>query len=646
MDKGWLRHIQTTMQSGTRTAETCIIRLNKSFYKIENLKTAVHQQVQKVQQHAAGYNTLPPRQLEVLRLYVCFFCEKTGRTGDLRSAGTFGLNAKIEASCTHKQAKDILFIRSPSIRRSVRIRTSEQIIQIIEEPIPDGEISDISDSSDDEEEWISPEPLAGDQEPLVLNTPDSDYEEDSNESVLSGPQTKQRVWRKSNCQKREPQFLSSQTGPALNEFANCNTATDFFLKFMDEEIINDLVFQTNLYATQGSRRFKPVSRDEFLSFLGINMLMGYHNLPSWRNYWSTAADLHVDIVKDTMSRNRFGEILSNLHANDNSIRPNECADKLYKLRPFIDQLNNNFKLLYHLDQIVSIDESMILFKGRSSIKQYNPMKPIKRGYKIWCRANTNGYISKFCVYQGKDSGNDDLQKKFGLGGKVIITMADDIFNKNHILVFDNYFSSVPLMEFLLTKKTMACGTIRPDRKGFPELTDSNTLERGDFDYKATTDGIVCYKWKDNRPVHLISNYHGQEAGSVKRTLKNGTKKDFPCPQVVVDYNSHMGGVDKADMLRSIYGLNRKSKKWWHRLFWGFVDVVVINSYIIYSQQFENEPLLDFRRSLAMGLLSFGKEGDSPKRRKTSFSVAMKRIPVDITRHWNYNVHFSMLFNVD
>ncbi|KAG1705097.1 CAD protein [Nymphon striatum] len=49
---------------------------------------------------------------------VCmFFCVKktggtggTGGTGDLRSVCTFGLNAKIEAPCTHKQAKDILFI--------------------------------------------------------------------------------------------------------------------------------------------------------------------------------------------------------------------------------------------------------------------------------------------------------------------------------------------------------------------------------------------------------------------------------------------------------------------------------------------------------------------------------------------------------
>ena len=53
---------------------------------------------------------------------------------------------------------------------------------------------------------------------------------------------------------------------------------------------------------------------------------------------------------------------------------------------------------------------MILFKGRKSIKQDNPMKPIKRGYKMWMRIDMDGYISKFDVYQRKvTQGN-----KFGL----------------------------------------------------------------------------------------------------------------------------------------------------------------------------------------------------------------------------------------
>ena len=46
---------------------------------------------------------------------------------------------------------------------------------------------------------------------------------------------------------------------------------------------------------------------------------------------------------------------------------------------------------------------MVLFKERSSLKQYNPMKPIKRGYKLWVRTDMDGYISKFDVYQGRNT---------------------------------------------------------------------------------------------------------------------------------------------------------------------------------------------------------------------------------------------------
>ena len=50
---------------------------------------------------------------------------------------------------------------------------------------------------------------------------------------------------------------------------------------------------------------------------------------------------------------------------------------------------------------VSVDESMIRFKGRTSLKQYNHMKPIRREYKLWCVADNDGYVYKFKVYTGK-----------------------------------------------------------------------------------------------------------------------------------------------------------------------------------------------------------------------------------------------------
>lgn len=58
------------------------------------------------------------------------------------------------------------------------------------------------------------------------------------------------------------------------------------------------------------------------------------------------------------------------------------------------------------------------------------------------------------------------------------------------------------------------------------------------------------------------------------------KKTIKCPTVVNDYNKYMGGVDKADQLRALYNINRKSKKWWHRLFWGVIDIIFVNSFVI------------------------------------------------------------------
>ena len=44
---------------------------------------------------------------------------------------------------------------------------------------------------------------------------------------------------------------------------------------------------------------------------------------------------------------------------------------------------------------------MIRFKGKTSLKQYNPIKPIRREYKLWCVADNDGYVHKFEVYTGK-----------------------------------------------------------------------------------------------------------------------------------------------------------------------------------------------------------------------------------------------------
>jgi hypothetical protein len=62
---------------------------------------------------------------------------------------------------------------------------------------------------------------------------------------------------------------------------------------------------------------------------------------------------------------------------------------------------------------------MIPFQGRSALKQYMPAKPVKRGIKVWCRADAhNGYLCEFQVYTGRADGVQD-----GLGKRVVVYLS-------------------------------------------------------------------------------------------------------------------------------------------------------------------------------------------------------------------------------
>ena len=76
--------------------------------------------------------------------------------------------------------------------------------------------------------------------------------------------------------------------------------------------------------------------------------------------------------------------------------------------------------------------------------------------------------------------------------------------------------------------------------------------------------------------------------------------------MVVEYNKYMLGVDKLDQMMSYYSFLHKSVKWWRKVFFWMLDMVVVNSYIIHKQT-QNETKkyithLEFRRELIQSLI--------------------------------------------
>ena len=114
-------------------------------------------------------------------------------------------------------------------------------------------------------------------------------------------------------------------------------------------------------------------------------------------------------------------------------------------------------------------------------------------------------------------------------------------------------------------------------------------------------GVAAMKWADNRNVHILSNFHDpNELDKVQRKQKDGSRKSYPCPTSIRDYNANINALDKFDQLMSSYKLDRRSRKWWHRIIFYFLDAAVINSYILNKQLNNNMPLKEFKGKCAEG----------------------------------------------
>ncbi|KAL9977939.1 hypothetical protein ACROYT_G015404 [Oculina patagonica] len=130
--------------------------------------------------------------------------------------------------------------------------------------------------------------------------------------------------------------------------------------------------------------------------------VGIHHLQSLRDNWSSDWVLGVPAYANIMPRIRFLDIWSNLHLSDNSKMTRPGDDKLLEVRQFLEEVKKNFKVNYHPYREQAVDEAMIKYKGTTSLKQYMPMKPINRGIKMWCRADSsNGHLCDFDIHTGK-----------------------------------------------------------------------------------------------------------------------------------------------------------------------------------------------------------------------------------------------------
>ncbi|XP_014827083.1 PREDICTED: uncharacterized protein LOC106906352 isoform X2 [Poecilia mexicana] len=426
--------------------------------------------------------------------------------------------------------------------------------------------------------------------------------------------------------------------PASDEIVEIREPIQYFRDFFDTDLLDTIVEQSNLYFIQESTRNRytglKLDRNELEQFIGTLVYMSILHLPNSGMYWSN--ECRVEYVADVMTRERWKKIKEFLHFNDNSTMAANSGDALFKIRPVFDSLLQKFNSLPK-DQMLCIAQQMVPLKCDSSLVQYIPPKRSREsGYKIFMLCDTKGLIHSFDVFTGKMDplpGEPDI----GTSGNIVLKLTQVIHGSaNHLLYFDSQFTSFDLFAALTKKGIPALGAVEKNGLRSCSFSTDPELKKkglGSFEEKrAAVDDVEirAVKWFYYGGVTVTSTFASAHpvANVQKWSRKLKQKQSVEYPNIISLYNKFVAGIHALDVLITSYRTQIRSRKYHHRLFCQLLDMVIVNSWLLYKRDCESlgiprrrqKDFLAFRVSVAQALFMQGKDLSKKKRGWPYFDV--------------------------
>ena len=175
--------------------------------------------------------------------------------------------------------------------------------------------------------------------------------------------------------------------PVQDEVA---TPLQYFKRLFDDNIIQMIIDQTNLYSVQQLGNSLNTNANEMSDFIPILLYTGLVKMPAYVDNW--AERTRFPPIANTMSLKRFQKLRRYIHFSDNN-EADGAPDRYFKVRPVMEMVRRNFLAIEHEGEF-SVDEMMVPYKGTraGNLRQYIRGKPHKWGFKLFTRAGVSGIV--------------------------------------------------------------------------------------------------------------------------------------------------------------------------------------------------------------------------------------------------------------
>ena len=157
------------------------------------------------------------------------------------------------------------------------------------------------------------------------------------------------------------------------------------------------------------------------------------------------------------------------------------------------------------------------------------------------------------------------------------------------------------------------------------------LKRGDIHVRTRAD-LTAILWRDKTDICMLTNIHN---ASAEGNFCNEAGKAIK-PHIVMDYNHHMGYVDKGDSMANSYSISC-TFKWMKKLFFHLLDLAILNSYIFHSScGCKKMSHRAFRFTLVRNMLAHAgpaRRAPRPVGRPPNVETHVARLEVSASKHW-------------
>lgn len=274
-----------------------------------------------------------------------------------------------------------------------------------------------------------------------------------------------------------------------------------------------------------------------------------------------------------------------------------------------------------------------------------PRKPKSIGTELKCASDvSSGVIIKIEIQEGKEANdNKKYQNKYPFHTAVTLRLLEPWFNTGRVCIADSAFASFLTAITLLSFGFFFLGVVKTCTKEYPmayiknwgglerhkgdvllcstdiEVTINNTKKKYDvyalgWMSKLLKTYVTTCGTTSTNEIHIVnrSKVVTNDETNVKTEVKY--QKATSRPKVLVDLYSGFNKVDVHDHYRQgtlSLESNIGTKKWWHRIFYTVLGVILTDSYFLYKLEcqhfasFEAMHYKDFLGKLSFLLIKLG-----------------------------------------